>query len=422
MSARKLNVPQYTRARVTRASWLTAINAVGAPLRGMLRPDAGKWLARALAKEARKSAADSASPDAVIVEALEQLTSSLCQDARLNVVGCLTARDETVRLLQKHLQLRERMQMVPSLLATELPPTVFIVGLPRTGSTFLHHLLAADPTNRTMPYWESYEPLPPLSGSDQRLERVTRMLAQLERMAPSYQAIHPMQADLPEECVALFMNVLRSLQFDIQYRIPRYARWLLSQDATIAYRAYREQLQVVQHYRPSGDRLLLKDPTHACHLSALLDVFPDAKIIFMHRHPVDTFSSICSLYAYTRAIFSDDVPADEIGEEIMEGYWPIALAHMQAVRADLPTSRYIDVCQQDLAIAPIETLARIYSHFGMNFDNNVRRAMRTFLEGKSAVFRGNHTHSLAGFGLSENDCLERFTPYVDEFGLSRRRA
>ena len=418
MTAGKLDVPQYTRARVTRPAWLAAVNAVGAPLRGMLRPDAGKWLARALENDARAPGA--LPPAAEVVEALERLTLSLCEDARLNVVGCLTARDETVRLLQKQLQLTDRVHAEPAILTTKLPPPVFIVGLPRTGSTFLHHLLAADRTNRTMPYWESYEPLPPLSGPDQRLERVANMLAQLERIAPVYQAIHPMQADLPEECVALFMNVLRSLQFGIQYRIPGYAQWLLSQDATIAYRAYREQLQIVQYYRPSGDRLLLKDPTHACHLPALLDVFPDAKLIFTHRHPVDTFSSICSLYAYTRAIFSDDVPADELGEEIMTGYWPAALAQMQAVRAGLPASRYIDVRQQDLAAAPLKTAERVYAHLDLALDGKALRAMRAFLGGKSAVFRGRHTHSLAGFGLTEADCRMRFAPYIEDFGLSQR--
>jgi hypothetical protein len=416
MSAVVPDVPQFTRPRRTRPAWLSALNLVGGPLRRALRPDAGKWLAQAL-DTLPVAPGPTPVPEQPVVEALEQLVDSLRGDARLSFMGCLTARDETIRLLQQHLQLGRRLAAQPDVLETPLPPPVFIIGLPRTGSTFLHHLLAADARNRTMPYWESYEPLPPLSGADRRAERVARMLGQLQRLAPAYQAIHPMTADGPEECVALFMNVLRSLQFDIQYRVPGYVAWLLAQDATVAYRAYRKQLHVVQFYRPAGERFLLKDPTHACHLPALLEVFPDAKFVFTHRHPVSTFSSICSLYAYTRSIFSDRVDPVALGREVRDGYWPVALAQLQAARDSLPSSRYIDIRQRDLAAAPIETAARIYAHFGFDFGDAGRRALAAFVAGQSATFRGRHAHSLAGFGLSDDEFNARFAAYIEDFDL-----
>ena len=102
----------------------------------------------------------------------------------------------------------------PAVLDTELPTPIFIVGWPRTGTTALHTLLAADPRNRTIPYWESFDPVPPSRGPDRRAAKVDRMLAQLARIAPDYHAIHPMASDAAEECVALFMNHFRTLQLD----------------------------------------------------------------------------------------------------------------------------------------------------------------------------------------------------------------
>jgi hypothetical protein len=352
------------------------------------------------------------------VEALEALTRSLRNDAALHLVGRLVARDDTLRLVRTHLRVERALREGAAILDTPLPAPIFILGWPRTGTTFLHTLLACDPANRSLPYWESFDPVPPREGPDERPQRLDRMLGQLATFAPDYHAIHPMSAHGAEECVALFMNVFRTLQFDIQYRVPGYVDWLLQQDARIAYRAYGRQLQLVQHHRPHGERLVLKDPTHLVHLETILERFPDARFVFTHRDPARALSSLCSLYAHTRAIFSDDVDAHAIGREILSGYWPRALARALELRERLPAGRVADLRHRDLAQDPIGAAERLYQQLGLELGDPARCAMREFLAARAPRSESAHQHSLEGFGLEVDAIRERFADYSARFSLA----
>jgi hypothetical protein len=352
------------------------------------------------------------------VAALEVLASSVEEDAALNLIGRMSGRDDTLRMARTHLRIESALRDQPSLEQTALPPPIFVVGWPRTGTTFLHTLLAQDPASRTIPYWESFDPLPPEQGPDRRAAKVDRMLAQLARFAPAYQAIHPMTGDAPEECVALFMNVFRTLQFDIQYRIPGYVEWLLAQDAGVAYAGYRRQLALLQHHRPCGVRQVLKDPTHLVHLEALLELFPDARVVYTHRDPAQAMSSLCSLYAHTRSIFSDDVDGRAIGAELMEGYWPRALDRAIELREKIPAERRTDVRYVDLVRDPLAAAAGLYSALGIDLEDRARAAMERFVRADAARDHGVHLHALEDFGLQAAAVRERFEGYCSRFDLS----
>jgi hypothetical protein len=249
-----------------------------------------------------------------------------------------------------------------------------------------------------------------------RAAQVERLLAQLAKFSPVYQAIHPMTAEDAEECVALFMNELRTLQLDIQYRVPGYVRWLLAQDARVAYQAYRRQLQLICHHRPQGVRFVLKDPTHLVHLDTVLSLFPNAKLLFTHRDPAFTISSICSLYAHTRAIFSDDVDPHAVGREVMAGYWPEAMDRALTLRARLPPGTFVDVRHADLARDPLGTVDAIYHSLGLDLTDAARKAMGEFVV-RDAAERGEHEHSAEGFGLRAEAIRERFEDCVTRFSL-----
>jgi len=389
------------------------LNAAGRLLPRLAAPDASTWWDRA-----RRSEPLAGAPSSDAVEALDALVRSLDCDAALHLVGRIAARDDTVRMARTHLRIERSLREDPAILATKLPPPIFILGWPRTGTTFLHTLLACDPAHRTLPYWESFDPVPPREGPDRRPEKLERMLRQLERFAPDYHAIHPMAAHTAEECVALFMNVFRSLQLDIQYRVPGYVDWLLRQDARIAYAAYRRQLQLVQHHRPHGERFVLKDPTHLVHLGTLLELFPDARFVFTHRDPGRALSSICSLYAHTRAIFSDDVDAHAIGREILNGYWPRALERAFELRETLPAGRVADVRYRDLTQDPLGTAERLYRDLGLALDEPARRAMQNFLSRRASQSAAVHEHEAEGFGLAAEALRERFADYCARFSLA----
>jgi len=404
------SLPAFRSAREGRAWWMRAANAAGRALPGVARPDA-----RAFWERARRQLGEPAGPAPEAEAALEALCASLERDAALHLVGRLAARDDTLRLARTHLRIERALRAQPGILATPLPDPIFIVGWPRTGSTALHLLLAQDPAHRTLPYWESFDPVPPERGPDRRPERVERLLRQLAAFAPDYQAIHPMTAWMPEECVALFMNALRTLQFDIQYRAPGYVAWLLGQDARIAYEAHRRQLALALHHRAGGERLVLKDPTHLIHLETLLALHPNARIVHTHRDPREALSSLCSLYAHTRAIFSDAVDPHAIGREILAGYWPSALERALALRPRIPPGRLADVRHAELVRDPLGTVARLYRDLGLELSEPARAAMQAFVEAERRKPRSRHEHHLAGFGLAQGEIDERFAAYRERF-------
>jgi hypothetical protein len=208
------------------------------------------------------------------------------------------------------------------------------------------------------------------------------------------------------------------MQMDIQYRVPSYTAWLREQDPQVAYAAYADQLRLVQHLRPDGRRFVLKDPAHTVHLEAVLARFPDARLVFLHRDPVDTLSSVCSLYAHTRALFSDAVDPHAVGREVLAGHWPEALNRMMRVRAGLPANRFVDVRQRDLAADPLGTAQAVYAHLGFELTGDARSAMRRFVGGGLPEFRRRHEHSLAGFGLEPAQVRERLAGYLAAVDLS----
>jgi hypothetical protein len=225
-----------------------------------------------------------------------------------------------------------------------------------------------------------------------------------------------MRADDAEECVALFTNDFRTLQLDIQYRVPGYVRWLLAQDARVAYESYRRQLQLIHHHRPHGKRFLLKDPTHLVHLETLAALFPQAKLVFTHRDPAFAISSICSLYAHSRAILSDDVDARALGAEVMAGYWPAAMDRAQALRERLGPPRCVDVRHADVVRDPLAAASALYAALGLELTDAAREAMRGFVA-RDAATRSEHAHSPEGFGLRGEAIRERFAGYVARFDL-----
>jgi len=412
MSA-EIDIPQFRDAASSHPFLIRALNRVGGVF------SSGRALtAEVVWDAARKAGAGDCEPTSEAQEALAHLLESLAENVRMTLVGRYSAKDDTIRLAKTHLRIHRALREMPEVADTPLPPPVFIVGWPRTGTTFLHQLLAQDPVHRTIPYWESFDPVPPQPGRpDKRIEKLDEMLKLLSRIEPRYDAIHPMTAEAPEECVALFMNEFRTLQFDFQYRVPEYARWLLSQDARTAYRLHRKQLELIQFHRPSGERLVLKDPTHLVHLAALLEVYPDAKIVFTHRDPAVALSSICSLVAYTRALFTDEVDPQSVGSEILSGYWPKAMDDARELKKKMSNDRAVDVRHADLQRDPLGTVERIYASLGFAFSPEARAAMRRFVDQRQAARIGKHVHSLEGFGLRTDAVRERFASYCAELEI-----
>jgi hypothetical protein len=376
------------------------------------RPSSDRWWARA---QRLNPGVGEPTPDTRA--ALDAFTESLNQDAALNFIGRIAAWLDCSRMAGTHLRVEQALKENPAIERTELPPPIFVLGLFRSGTTILHRLLGEDPDNRTLPHWESFDPTPAPDGPTRAQRTLTRFLGLADLVSPSIRAIHPMDAFQTDECRGMFTNVFRTPQLNVQYRVGSYVDWLFEQDATIAYRHHRRQLQLAFHQRPYGKRFVLKDPTHTFFVDAICNVFPDARFLFIHRDPAETLSSICSLHAYARSVFSSDIEARAIGAELSESYMMQRLEPAVGTVDRLAPGRVAHVRAPDLSTDPVGTMASAYATLGMELSDEARSAMRRYMVDRRKKSGPRHIHAAEGFGLRPEAIRERFDGYCQRFDL-----
>ena len=354
-------------------------------------------------------------------EGLRELVRALDSEARLTLLGRLSARTLILRLLENRAHLAADRARFPEIALEKIARPLFVVGLPRTGTTLLHTLLAQDPATRTPLAWEAREPSPPPEREsferDARIAPCARELEGLYRLLPEFRAIHPMEANWPQECVAITAHAFVSLQFSTTWRIPSYTRWLARQDHGPAYALHRRVLQHLQ-WRNPRERWVLKTPGHLWTLSALFAAYPDAGVIHTHRDPVRVLASLASLAVQLRKIASDAIDPGEIGRE-----WgpelALALARASAFRRREPglAERFVDVQFGDLDRDPLAVVQKIYAHFGLPLGDEARARMKAFLERNPREKHGVHRYRFEDFGLDVSEERRRFSAYSEEFAV-----
>ncbi|MBW2267777.1 MAG: sulfotransferase [Deltaproteobacteria bacterium] len=353
-------------------------------------------------------------------EALDALCHSMDCETQMHTLGRITARADTARLVRTQIEINLELARSPEILETPLPRPIYVIGWPRTGTTVLHTLLAQDPAHRALRYFEGFDPVAPArGGADLRSAQLQKMLRGLEYMQPGYRAIHPMDPDSIEECVTVLYHTFSTPQFDFQYHCPSYHEFLERQGPRAAYAHYRKQLQMLQHYRPYGERWVLKDPTHLIALDTLLELFPDAQFVWIHRDPVRALTSIASLTAHTRSLFSDAYDAEMVGQEVTSGFWPREMLRGLELREKLPAERFIDVRYADFMANPIGSVGAIYDRLGLELRPEARRAMECYLREHAQGSEGVHRHSPEQFGIDPETEWKRYADYSERFELPR---
>ncbi|MFE3739606.1 sulfotransferase family protein [Streptomyces sp. NPDC059134] len=343
---------------------------------------------------------DFGSPD--YRSALAHLTASLGSQARLNPYGRAEAR--TVLLDALCTRLRLHANALPALDPAFGRGPVVLVGLPRTGSTLLHHLLAHHPSLRAPRLWELLAPLTPPGTTEDLLVGIARRhVTEHFRAAPDLRRIHPTSATGPEECEYLMNTDFRNAVLaTISYRLPDYAAWLMDQDLTGAYRLHQAQLRHILARRPApaGARLLLKSPSHIWHLPSLAAVYPRADLVVLHRDTDAAIGSVCGLALAARRKRSDDVDAHEIGRQ-MTAATHTALDRLRAFTAQPPPGiRCLAVTFDELTRNPRATAERVSDWLGVPVTESVRRGWRDHL---SRHPRPPHEHPRGPCGLPSAD-------------------
>lgn len=356
-------------------------------------------------------------------DGFDRLLDGLRNEARLNELGVVAAPEILVPYLTNRLGLQDWHTRHPEIGAVELSPVVVMIGMGRTGTTIVHDLLAQDPANRVPRTWEVDRPFPPPEtatySTDPRIAEVQAGVDAARAARPELQAMHPMGAQLAQECVRITGSEFASLIFLSQYRSPSYLQWLTHEaDMASTYRLHRRFLQLLQwHHR--GERWVVKSGAHLWALPAMLAEYPDARFVQTHRDPVRVIASLASLFTHIRFTFSDGAVMAEVAQEWAE---PIldALDRSVTAREDgsIPADRVIDVPYDAFMADPIVQLRRIYDFLDVELAAPVEARMRAFITENAVDKHGRHRYSFADTGLDEGELRERARRYTDYFDVT----
>ncbi len=343
--------------------------------------------------------------------------------ARLNDIG-VAAFDSTVRgALANRLKVTEWLRAHPADAGALPEVQIVVVGLSRTGTTALSHLLGADPHSRSLRQWEAQDSVPPPSAdgywSDSRYLAARDGGNMLELINPHFKAIHHDEPEDPVECAVPLSQHFASISLQNMFNVDGYADWLLSTDLTAAYDYHRQVLQVLQSRCPGPWQL--KSPVHGYAMETVAAAYPEAVFVQTHRDPARCIASTLSLTECLSGTFTDHDFRSQIARE-----WPEWLATILDRIVDFRQAhgddRFVDIAYQDLLADPIGCVRRIYERVGRQLTPEAEAAMERHRADHSQGRHGTHTYSLAEFGLERGPLDERLSRYLDRFDLPREPA
>ena len=320
--------------------------------------------------------------------------------------------------LKGRLRVIDHLKKHPEIFDIEVTAPLVIAGLPRTGTTHLHSLLAADPALRSLPYWEAQEPLPAPGEEgtiEPRRQRTGDALNISNTLMPYFQLMHEMTIDHIHEDIGLMVQDFASGFFTTLTHLPRWSDYLRDNDQTPGYQFLRMMLQVLQHQDGYDRRWVLKSPQHLEQFIPLMNVFPDATFIVTHRDPVDVSVSMATMMTYTMRMSVDKVDVPTVAN-----YWITRIDEMlSACMRDhdkLPPDRTIDVRFDEFMADDLAMVQRVWDTAGYLPSEESRKAVVDYMaRATPADGSGKVDYRAEDLGLDEDDLRRRFAPYVDRF-------
>jgi len=373
-----------------------------------------------LTPEALTSAAEqrtglSAWGDPGFGDRLGLLCVSLRNEAGLSDTGTAVAFEQLVGNLVNRLRLEQLIAAHPEIETVAIERPIIICGLPRSGTTHLHNLIAADPNIRHLPYWESLEPIGAPGDPDEqpRRDRCVAGLELVDACMPHFKRMHEMTVDHAHEEIQLLANDISGMLFESSYYVPGFAADYRSRDQRPSYAHLKRQLQAMQWLR-GGRRWVLKSPQHLEQFAVLYETFPDATFVVTHRDPVEVIRSMATMVAYGSRMACDRPDPQKIARHWL-GRAEDLLNGCLRDREVLPAGQSIDVRFGDFMADEEATLAAIYQLAGQRYDEDVRAAMAAFSAEHPRGRHGEVSYDMAGLGLDAGDVARRLTAYRDRF-------
>lgn len=334
-------------------------------------------------------------------EGLEVLLEDYATVSGLTGVGNYRMRGMVKGLLVAKLMAQQGLAANPGSKDVAIERPVFIMGLPRSGTTLLQRLLTADPAHQGLEQWlaDLPQPRPPRESweSDPIFSAMQGGYAAFHEAHPELAGLHYSDAASHEECWRLLQHTGRSVAFETQAFTPGYSAWLQAQDWTPAYERHRDLLRLIGMH-DADKRWILKNPSHLVALDAIRAVHPDAVIVVTHRDPVACTASMCSLAAASTRGTSDVFVGDTIGRTQLD----LLVREQAAFRASPHSRDVIDVEYGDLVADPISTLREVYAAAGLDWSEAAQASASAELaRSRSGVRAPKHAYDLADYGLTQ---------------------
>lgn len=363
---------------------------------------------------------DFGAPD--FLERLDVYLRAVDEDPGLNALGRRIAHGNCVRYLANRLLLEDLLERHPEIHDVEIRRPIIIAGLPRSGTTHLVNLISADQRLRSMPYWESMEPVPTPGerptpeGEDPRLARCRKSCEQQDALMPLLRAMHHMTPEHVHEEIEVQELDFSTYNLEWNAHVPRWRDFYLSYDHTPHYEYLRKVLKAMQWLR-GPDRWVLKSPQHLEHLPALHSIFPDATLAITHRDPAAVIVSAITMLAY-----GDRVRRSKVDPAAVAAYWIDRVERLLRAcvrdRDVWPASQSIDVLFHEFMSDDVAMVARIYELADLPLTDEARAQFETFMAQNPRGKHGRVVYELDGdFGVDADELRDRFGFYFERFPI-----
>jgi hypothetical protein len=351
------------------------------------------------------------------LEGLTQLVNATNRGMKLGATGTVVFQEEVNRLLVNLLRFAHDLKRHPEILEEEIDDPIIILGLPRTGTTKLQRILAADPDTLSTKCWQTMYPAPipgsPSNGEDPRIESCRQLLADLAQVSPGLMQLHPMRADYVDEEVFFHFFSFKCLSYDIVHPAPGYWEWVSTQSQRDAYEYMKQMLQYLQWQQGGrqGRQWVLKSPLHLGNLDLTAELFPRAKYIFTHRGLSEALPSFCRLTEMYWRIKMDEVDMHAVGRYCLR-FWSREMDRHFRQRESLGAALDIyDVLYEDVKNDPFKVVKDIYAYLGREFPPRREQAMRAWSEADTHGSLGRYSYGLEQYGITSEEINEAFSEY-----------
>ena len=356
------------------------------------------------------------------VTGLATLCHSLENEAELNQMGRIVLHRQISNALAGRLTIVAWEKAFPQLAEAPIVAPLFVVGLPRTGTTILYETLAADPSLRAPMTWEcrdfalAHEAAAD-PENDPRVKKIGRQMDQVDRLMPGFTAIHKFGPFIPTECIGLTLLDIASEQFGAMAWMPSYREFLLNNDFRSAYGWHKRGLRYLQATQPNK-AWMLKSPIHTGYLDALIETYPDSRLIQTHRKPMQVIASVANLYRVSRGGWSDAEP--DVAQRAAEdaAYYAEFIRRGTAFRAEHPehADRFYDVAFENFITDPMKEIEAIHAHFERPLTEEAHAAMIDYLEKRPRDKYGKHVYDKSQFGFTKDAYASVFSDYTAAYG------